>query len=59
MREKLMSWGGVEGEPERLRKPRRARVPPGINHSGGEEGRGCLGRKKPLKRRCKAEEVLG
>jgi len=48
-----------EREPERSRSPRRARAPAGSNPSGSKEGYGFHGGRKPLKRRLKAEKVLG
>jgi hypothetical protein len=40
-------------------RPEGARAPAGFNRSGGEEGYGCHGGRKPLKRRFEAEKVSG
>jgi hypothetical protein len=56
-REKLPTWFRWEGEPERSKRPRRARVPTRINRSGSKEGYGFWGERKSLERRIEAGRV--
>jgi len=57
-REKLSRSIQEEGEPETLRRPKRAKVPSWTKHLGSEEEHGFTCGRKPLKRRFKAVRVL-
>jgi len=58
-RETLFESVRSGGEPGRLERPRRARLPVRINHPGSMKGDGSTGGRKPLKRRLEAVRVSG
>jgi len=58
-RETLSGSAGLEGEPGKSERPKRAKVPPWTNHLGSNKGYGSTGGRKPLKRRSEAVRVSG
>jgi len=58
-REMLLGSARLGGEPGRLERPKRAKVPFRTKPPGSNEGHGSTGGRKPLKRRLEAVRVSG
>jgi hypothetical protein len=50
--------GSAEGDAREARNPGEQELPARIKRSGSAKGDGLFGGRKPLERRCKAEQVL-